>query len=57
MIACMGGWCSLREKCPHYTEAVRVNPSERLCVKGEDGKRAIEAAAFRVIHINVFTGK
>jgi len=57
VIACMGGWCKLRDKCPHHTEAARLNPRERLCLPGQDGTRAIEAAAFRVIHINVFTGQ
>lgn len=57
MKACMGGWCDLRGRCPHYTEADRgVNPVERLCMSGKDGIRLIEAAAFRTVLVDVFTG-
>ena len=54
--ACMGGWCDLRGRCPHYTEAERVNAVERLCMTGRDGIRLIEAAAFRAVLVDVFTG-
>ena len=53
----MGGWCSKRGQCPHYTEAARINPVERLCMTGRDGTRLIEAAAFRTVLVDVFTGK
>lgn len=35
--ACMGGWCSLRSKCPHYAVRDARDPAERLCVPGNDG--------------------
>lgn len=34
---CMGGWCALREHCPHYHSASTVEPFERLCNPGADG--------------------
>jgi hypothetical protein len=37
VIACMGGWCTKRDKCPHY-HATTPEPAERLCVPGEDGQ-------------------
>jgi hypothetical protein len=39
---CMGGFCGQRVGCPHYEvtgKARKVEPSERLCVKGADGVR------------------
>lgn len=58
MKACMGGNCTRRDQCPHYTEAFRgFSDAERLCIRGRDGIRLIEAAAFRVLLIDVFTGK
>lgn len=44
MTPCMGGWCGLREKCPHFTSAQR-NPSERLCITGQDGWQMVENKA------------
>jgi hypothetical protein len=35
--ACMGGWCALREHCPHFHATRRDSPSERLCTPGMDG--------------------
>lgn len=35
--SCMGGWCTKREHCGHYHSARREEPSERLCVPGQDG--------------------
>lgn len=35
--ACMGGWCTKREHCPHYHAEYRHQPAERLCVPGMDG--------------------
>ena len=35
--ACMGGWCALREGCPHY-RAESVDPIERICEPGKDGQ-------------------
>ena len=38
MKACMGGWCRIRNKCPHYTDAARgPEDAERLCIQGHDG--------------------
>ena len=55
MIACMGGWCTKRSQCPHYTEAYRMaDYEERLCLPGHDGIRLVDSTEFRKIHINVF---
>jgi len=36
---CMGGWCTLRDHCPHYHAArPGTKPSERLCYPGRDGE-------------------
>jgi hypothetical protein len=35
--ACMGGWCALRDHCPHYHASFRGEPAERLCPPGRDG--------------------
>lgn len=37
ILACMGGWCALRDHCQHYHAANRNTPSERLCTPGLDG--------------------
>jgi hypothetical protein len=38
--ACMGGWCGQRNGCPNYlTRQGRGEPAERLCLKGQDGRR------------------
>jgi hypothetical protein len=37
MRACMGGWCALRDHCAHYHSDWRGQPSERLCIPGQDG--------------------
>lgn len=55
MKACMGGWCNSRDQCPHYSDGTG-NPVERLCIRGRDGIRLIEAAAFRTVLVDVFTG-
>lgn len=35
---CMGGWCRIRTRCGHYTEAVRTaDDADRLCMPGHDG--------------------
>lgn len=36
-LACMGGWCALRDHCCHYHAPIRHQPSERLCVPDRDG--------------------
>lgn len=41
--ACMGGWCTLREHCPHYHAIRRDSPSERLCTPGQDGHSDVVA--------------
>lgn len=56
MTACIGGWCTRREQCPHHT-AGTGEPSERLCIRGKDGKRLIRCYANRVITLDVFTGQ
>lgn len=37
MKSCLGGWCHLREKCPHYSLPAHYEPVERMCVPGMDG--------------------
>ena len=37
-LACLGGWCLKRDNCDNYHSADRREPSERLCIPGEDGK-------------------
>lgn len=31
VIACMGGWCQVRESCGHYRAVNRSEPAENLC--------------------------
>lgn len=33
----MGGWCRIREICPHYNAGGVEEPEERLCVPDHDG--------------------
>lgn len=35
--ACMGGWCTKRDHCPHFHATDRRQPAERLCLPGADG--------------------
>jgi hypothetical protein len=37
---CMGGMCSVREKCAHYWAPAQpgIRPAERLCISGQDGE-------------------
>ena len=46
---CMGGWCTVRDKCAHYwaPQQRNVPPSERLCVPHADG----EAMTLRPIEL------
>lgn len=37
MRACMGGWCLIREICPHYSAEGDPEPADRLCVPEQDG--------------------
>ena len=37
LVACMGGWCRIREGCVNYHSQDREEPSERLCRRGQDG--------------------
>lgn len=37
LTACMGGWCTRRQHCPHYHAENRSEPEERLCLPGQDG--------------------
>lgn len=56
--ACMGGFCELRDACAHHHAVDRREPSERLCVRGQDGNLRIEVypkglqilALFRATH-------
>lgn len=57
MMACMGGWCTLRDKCPHNSAPAGDEPKERMCLAGRDGVRAIWAGPFRVILIDVLSGR
>lgn len=35
--ACMGGFCTLRDKCRHHIDPTsRREPAERLCAKGAE---------------------
>ena len=34
---CMGGWCSVRNRCPHYRSDDINEPAERLCPPRQDG--------------------
>lgn len=45
MTPCMGGWCGLREKCPHFTSPQSRNPAERLCITDQDGWQMVENKA------------
>lgn len=56
MTGCMGGWCAKRDKCPHYG-GIGPPLAERLCLKGVDGVRLIDASQARVIKVDVFTGR
>lgn len=40
---CLGGWCRIRDNCPHYHAAVRLDPAERLCDRGSDGVSSVHA--------------
>jgi hypothetical protein len=46
----MGGWCSIREKCPQYHATDRRWPEERLCDRSEDGK----VSAWRGLSVPIF---
>lgn len=37
VLACLGGWCHVRDYCPHYHAKDRRAPNERLCLPGQDG--------------------
>lgn len=45
--ACMGGWCSVRERCKHYQAEDRRHPIERLCEPDTH-------TAFRPMHHDAF---
>ena len=38
MIACMGGWCAVRDRCAHY-HARSGTPVERLCARGDESPK------------------
>ena len=54
MKSCMGGWCTLRDKCPHYGAESDDRPAERMCLTGRDGVQMIEASPFRQVERNIF---
>ena len=56
VIACMGGWCVKRDKCPHYGAQSR-EPVERLCLPGQDGRRLVDVTPFRRVTVDVMTGR
>jgi hypothetical protein len=45
---CMGGWCRIRQSCPHYTHADEREPDERICEPGKDGE-AVQVRRHRPI--------
>lgn len=59
MKTCMGGYaCTKREQCPHYNaSSSESEPAERLCIRGRDGIRLIEASAGAVVLVDVFDGR
>lgn len=57
MTPCMGGWCAVREKCPHYTSPTICRPSERLCIDGRDGWQYSENAQGNAEYKPVFLQK
>ena len=46
-IACMGGWCLVRERCEHYQATDRRNRVERMCDKGRDGVISSPVVVYR----------
>jgi hypothetical protein len=46
MTPCMGGFCSKRDMCPHYSAKSDQEPAERLCLPGRDGERLTDVSAF-----------
>ncbi len=49
---CMGGWCSMREKCAHYaTPTTRLEPAERLCDRGRETRMHFSPAPLFVTAI------
>lgn len=51
---CMGGWCTAREKCPHYwaPKQRQAQPAERLCAVGRDWERLErDPDAYRMVAI------
>lgn len=47
IIACMGGWCRIRERCEHYHAADRRRPVERMCDTGRDGVISAPVVVYR----------
>jgi hypothetical protein len=43
--ACMGGWCTQRDRCALHVTQPRTWVSERLCARGYDRPVRMEAAA------------
>lgn len=56
MIACLGGWCTKREQCPHHMTEDRRHPVERLCLRGQDGSRMVDVSAGRRVVVDVIRG-
>jgi hypothetical protein len=49
----MGGWCALREKCPHHT-VKSGTPFERICLRGQDGVQVVEDKRGKVSLRHIF---
>ena len=43
--ACMGGWCTQRDHCGAFHAMHRVNPSERLCARGDERPTPVRPVA------------
>ncbi len=51
--ACMGGWCTRREKCPHFHATGDANPAERLCLPGNDGAILIDMKEQKTVQVQI----
>lgn len=44
-VACMGGWCHVRDCCGRYHDTTAGAVSERLCIRGEEFPERMQVAA------------
>lgn len=49
IVACMGGWCHVRDRCAHHHSPSRV-VSERLCERGREEPEPMLMPPIHVIH-------